>query len=174
MRPHSQPKTYHTMKPKNPRDFLQAAVALIGPEEQQAAREAIKAGVFTPVLAAALAVKLDEATREAHATPVETGLTTKVDLLTNALRSVEQRLKEVADNRATSATPKADAKLEETISALRDDMRGMQDGLAALRPYHRSKIVWVLVAVLLLGAAAGWYGRIEYRTWQNERMERSR
>lgn len=152
------------------------AIGYLPPEDQQSAREALKNEKLTPALLAALILKLDETVRETRAaTPAESGLITKVELLTNALRGIEQRLKETTDTRVvTPSDTKGIAKLDETVRGLREDMRGLQDGLAALRPYHRGKVIAAFVVVFALGCVAGWYGRIEYRIWQNEHASRTR
>lgn len=167
-------KQNKNMKIKNPRDYLNEAIALLDPEEQQAARNAVKTGILTPALAAALSVKIEEAVREQRANPADAGLATKVELLTNALRSVEQRLKDNAASREPTSSSKPDETLAKHVQGLREDMRGVQDDLASLRPYHRTKIIWLAVAVFALGCIAGWYGRIEYRAWEYERTHGGR
>lgn len=162
------------MKVKSPRDYLNEAVATLNPEEQQAARDAVKTGMFTPALAAALSLKIEEAIREQRANPTDAGLATKVELLTNALRAVEQRLKDSLATRENTGLSKSEETMLNHVQGLRDDMRGMQDGLAALRPYHRKKIIWVAIVIFLLGGVAGWYVRIGYRTWEYNSSMRAR
>ena len=153
------PYNPNTMKIQSPKEQLLEVISLAPPEEQAALRDALKADRLTPALAVLIALKHPESGRtEPVADPK---VAAKLDeLLANT--------KEIAAMRANAPVPQAVEKnadqLMAKLDAVRLDLRGIEDNVATLRPYHRMKFVTALLLAVALGAAAGWYARAEYKS----------
>jgi hypothetical protein len=148
-----------SMKKQTPVEYIAEAIAGAPPEMQQALREAAKAERMTPQLMAVLAMKSAETPCVSPQAAHDPHLVAKLDEVGTQVRDLGGKL--AAKTSGDGGEKFARETLEE-VRAVRGDLRGVEDGLAALRPYHRGKVLVALSLVFALGAVAGWYGRIEY------------
>lgn len=148
-----------SMKKQTPVEYIAEAIAGAPPEMQQSLREAAKAERMTPQLMAVLTMKAAEMPFVAPQPAHDPHLVAKLDEVGTQVRDLGGKL---AAKPSVDGGEKLARETLEEVRAARGDLRGVEDGLAALRPYHRGKVLVALALVFALGAVAGWYGRIEY------------
>lgn len=148
------------MKKQTPVEYIADAIAGAPPEMQQALREAAKAERMTPQLMAVIAMKAAETPCVAPQAAHDPRLIVKLDEVGTQVRDLGSKL---VTKPSGDGGEKVAREMLAEVRAVRGDLRGVEDGLSALRPYHRGKVLVALALVFVLGAVAGWYGRIEYK-----------
>lgn len=145
-------------KYKNLRDHLAEAVAMMPPEEQQAEREALKAGKLTPTLAAALSLLGNEMMEVAKPHEAPASSAAELTALLTEIRAVKAAVeKKPAPAISTGMS-------EEEKHEVRKRLGGIEDKVSAIRPSTFKALLVCLALGGIIGGILGWYGCVEYHT----------